>query len=821
MTSRKRATLNPTSLRSGAAYRQSQLARSIAFGVSAAVLSPLSLAEDAAATSATTVVESAPVAADIQVQATATEAAATPASSSAAVQIDTLEVKERTIDTNPYAEAGAPYKARISGDERHVRPLAETPQTITVLTQEAIQDSGRTDLKDVLAAQPGITLGTGENGNAFGDRYIIRGYEARSDVFVDSLRDPGMTIRESFATEQVEISKGASSTFAGRGTVGGGVNGVTKQASTEYDFTKAQIGMGTDEYRRVTLDANSQVNDTAALRLNLLQAYEEVPDREPADRERNGLALAGIVTPTDKLQLLADVYHLEANDKPDLGTYIPANGGKPVKDIPVYLQSQDFLESEVNVATVRLKYEISDDLRISNALRYGTADNGYVATGARGTTRGTNDPFTGVATITLSSHNGWQAVENLANQFNVFFDTDLAGKRHQFIFGAEYTDVNVVNGVYTGLNNTANYNCITGTSATANNAYCIIDENGDLIANIDALMGRSPDKGLWDSDYEIETVSLSVMDTIELSEKWDIFAGLRADSFDYRNVTQNTGTLVKTEYAYDDVLFNYHFGLVREITREGNVYLTYSTASEINGGESDLGANCGYGGVCVIGGDPETIKDSKPESTENIELGTKWNLFDEKLLATAAIFRTTKDDVMEGGNGYAVTGTLNTGKNRVEGIEIGLSGNITERLSTQFGAAFMEAEVLESAATDPGVIGRTLSNFADNSVYLQLRYAATDRFAIGGVANYVSERYAGQPDSAAAWNSTTGDYSYEVPAYTTVDLFAEYELSDKFDVRLNVNNVTDKDYYLATYRSGAFTYIGDGRNANLTLSWEF
>lgn len=797
MTSRKRATLNPTSLRSGAAYRQSQLARSIAFGVSAAVLSPLSLAEDAA-TAATPAVEE-----------------------STAVQIDTLEVRERTIDTNPYAEAGAPYKARMSGDERHVRPLAETPQTITVLTQEAIQDSGRTDIKDVVAAQPGITLGTGENGNAFGDRYIIRGYEARSDVFVDSLRDPGMTIRESFATEQVEISKGASSTFAGRGTVGGGVNSVTKQASTEYDFTKAQIGMGTDEYRRVTLDANSQVNDIAALRLNLLQAYEEVPGRAPADRERNGIALAGSVTPTDKLQWLADVYHLRANDKPDLGTYIEPNGGTPVKDIPVYLQNQDFLESEVNVATVRLKYELSDELRISNALRYGTADNGYVATGARGTARGTNDPFAGIATVTLSSHNGWQAVENLANQFNVFFDTDLAGKRHQFIFGAEYTDVNVVNGVYTGLNNTANYNCITGTTATANNAYCIVDGNGDPVANVDALMGRSPDKGLWDSDYRIETVSLSVMDTIELNDKWDIFAGIRADRFDYRNVTRNTGTLVETAYAYDDVLFNYHLGLVRELTHEGNVYLTYSTASEINGGESDLGANCGYGGVCVIGGDPASIKDSKPESTENIELGTKWNLFDEKLLATAAIFRTTKDDVMEGGAGYSVSGTLNTGRNRVEGIEIGLSGNLTDRLGTQFGAAVMKAEVLESAATDPGVIGRTLSNFADNSLYLQLRYAATDRFAFGGVANYVSERYAGQPDSAAAWNTTTNDYAYKVPAYTTLDLFAEYELSQKFDVRLNVNNVTDKDYYLATYRSGAFTYIGDGRNANLTLSWEF
>ncbi|HOI51783.1 MAG TPA: TonB-dependent receptor plug domain-containing protein, partial [Azonexus sp.] len=141
--------------------------------------------------------------------------AAEPASEA---EMAPVTVVERVIDHNPYAEPDAPYKARVSGDERRKRPLAETPANISVLTKTQIEDSGYTDLRDILDAQPGITLGTGENGNAFGDRYIIRGQEARSDVFVDGLRDPGMTIRESFAVEQVEISKGPSSSFAGRGT---------------------------------------------------------------------------------------------------------------------------------------------------------------------------------------------------------------------------------------------------------------------------------------------------------------------------------------------------------------------------------------------------------------------------------------------------------------------------------------------------------------------------------------------------------------------------------------------------------------------------
>ena len=172
------------------------------------------------------------------------------------VQLDTVQIQDRTIDTNPYAEPGAPYKARISGDPRRLREIADTPATMSVLTQTQIEDSGKSDLREILAAQPGITLGTGEGGNAFGDRYIIRGHEARSDVFVDGLRDPGMTIRESFALEQVEITKGPSSTFAGRGSTGGAINGITKQASSEYDFIKFQGGPGTDEYYRVHLDVN-------------------------------------------------------------------------------------------------------------------------------------------------------------------------------------------------------------------------------------------------------------------------------------------------------------------------------------------------------------------------------------------------------------------------------------------------------------------------------------------------------------------------------------------------------------------------------------
>ncbi len=324
---------------------------------------------------------------------------------SGAITLDKLQVRDRTSDTNPYSEDGAPYKAKKSGDRRRVKDLADTPATIDVRTQTANEEAGRTDLRDVLLTVPGVTLGTGENGNAFGDRYIIRGHEARSDVFVDSLRDPGMTTRESFATEQVEVTKGPSGTFAGRGSTGGAVNSVTKQASSEYDFTRMQAGLGTDSYRRLTLDTNKKINDDIAVRVNLLHAYRDVPDRAPADKERNGIAVAGSYTPGNGLSVLADLYYLEAEDKPDLGSYIRPNGGGPLDDIASYVQDEDFLESKVAVGTVRVGYDFSNGVRLENALRYGTTDNGYVATSARGTDRDASDPDApGVPTIGLGSH---------------------------------------------------------------------------------------------------------------------------------------------------------------------------------------------------------------------------------------------------------------------------------------------------------------------------------------------------------------------------------------------------------------------------------
>lgn len=755
------------------------------------------------------------------------------------VALDTLRIEDKAADVNPYTEKGAPYKARNSGDPRRVKSIAETPATIQVLTATQIEESGETDLRDVLDGVPGVTIGTGENGNAFGDRYIIRGQEVRSDVFVDGLRDPGMTTRESFAVEQIEITKGPSSSFGGRGTTGGAVNSITKQASTDYNFNRIDLGGGTDEFWRATVDSNWRLTDTVAVRANLLYANEDVPNRAPSDRERYGGALSASLQATDSVRVLLDYYHLTAEDTPDLGSYVPAPTGtagnvtvhEPWADVPAYAQRGDFLKSKVDTFTGRVFFEPAEHFKIINSTRYGMTDNGYVVTGLRG---GAFNTTTGVyAPLTLSSHQGWQDVDYFVNQLNALATFETGAMKHVMIAGIEYSDLQVRNGVYQ-LTNTGTSNCVTaGPGGAQNPGFCLTGANRVVVSgDINNILGRSITKGTWDSDWQVKTWSFYLMDTVDLTSWLTIHGGVRADAFDYGNVIQNTNTLAQTPYSYSDTLWNGHLGLVVKPHEEGMVYFTWGTSKEINGGESDLGSNCGYGGICIVNGVTD-VGDGAPESATNLELGTKWDLFDHRLLLQAAAFQLTKDDVFESGTAgsYSTFGSLNTGKHRIRGIEFGLVGNITEKLSGQLSAAFMKSKI-QKTHVDPTVgnnpapagstyLGKRLSNFANTHFSGQLKYQLTPAFSVGGTATYKGRMYTGQPDSPAGYNFTLGVYTYEVPSYWVFDAFASYRFNEKISARLNVNNVGNKDYYLAGYRSGHFLYKGDERRATLTVTTRF
>jgi catecholate siderophore receptor len=400
-------------------------------------------------------------------------------------------------------------------------------------------------------------------------------------------------------------------------------------------------------------------------------------------------------------------------------------------------------------------------------------------------------------------------VRYLANQASLFANIPIAGLLNEFILTHEYSDHSVLNGNYTAAN-TGQPNCITGTG-TVRNAYCFTNAAMQDIGSPN-LLGRTVVKAGPKHDWQVTSNGLSLMDTVDLTENLTLFAGVRADWFDFKLDTI-TAAGVRTPYGYSDTLTNYHAGLVWQITPEINVYASYGTSQDINGGESDVGTSSAYGGAIIFN---SSIAGARPETSETFEIGTKWNLFDDRFLATAALFQSTKRDIMEGDAGYAATGTFNTGANRVSGVELEVVGMLTEDLTIQGGLSYMSAEVIKSATV--ASLGRTLFNFANFSASAQAKYRLTEALSVGVIGQYVSKRYGGQPDRAAAYAG--GLYSQPSPAYAVMDLFATYKYDANLAFRLNVGNVFDRDYYMAAYQGGFFLYKGDARNFRFGIDYE-
>lgn len=710
------------------------------------------------------------------------------------VMVEATEQADGTA--NPRANADAPYKIETLSSPKYSRPIADTPSSITVIGKEAIADSGATDLSDVLRAQPGITLGTGEGGNAFGDRYIIRGFEARNDVFVDGLRDPGVTTREIFAVDQIEVSKGPSSSFAGRGTTGGAINNVTKKPKDE-NFTKVETTFGTNSKQRYTIDNNIVASDTLAMRTNLLFADRDVPGRDGVEEQRQGAAVAVAWTPNDVFKVNADYYYQAADDTPDGGVPWDSVAGEPVSGSHYYGQNgRDYLKASSNIATLGLEYEINDNLKVANQTRYGVTTNEYVITipslrsdvVASGTPIGIN---TNGVYARSSSQNRNQENTYYGNQTNFMLETELAGMQHSWVFGAEFSKELAENLPFTDSLRSPN----AGDPFNPNN-NAWLDGGGTLTENPSRY-----------AELEIDSKSIYVLDTWTINPTWELFGGLRYDTFDYSVNSGATAYQGSTagEISNKEDFINGHAGVVFSPWQNGNLYASYSTSSNPTGEQLDAFTNCAYGGLCQ---DSTTGAFPKPEQNTNIELGTKWNLMDEQLLLTGAVFQTTKKNVTSS-SGSTFT---QVGEMRVRGVEVSFSGNLTEKLSGQAGIALLNTEITKSDTASE--IGQDFPNTAETSANIQLRYQATDKWAAGGTVTYTGEISGGTPNAGTTGNT--------IDANTRLDLMTEYAVTDAAKVRFNVLNATDTEYYDALYRSSApFTYVGEGRSATVTFSYEF
>ena len=703
------------------------------------------------------------------------------------------------------------YQTEKASSQKYTAPLVDTPRSVTVIPQQVLQDTAATSLQDALRTVPGITFGAGEGGNPQGDRPFIRGFDAQSDMYLDGVRDAGGQTREIFDIESIEVSKGPNSTFGGRGSAGGSLNMVSKTAKAG-DFLNGGFTYGSDQTRRYTLDVNRQFLDTAAFRLNLMSHEQNVAGRESVNYDRWGVAPSLTFGLGTENRLNVSYYHLESNDLPDSGIpYGYSNSSKTAvhaHDKPddggdsknfYGLKDRDFRKTRVDISTISFEHDFNDAMTLKNTLRHGNTGQDYILTQPDDSQHNVNQ----YGTVWRRANTRVSTTETTTNQTDLFGNFQVMGFKNNYSTGVEFTREETRASGYT----------VTPNS----NPNCTPDKVGNSGGQCTSLSNPNPND-VWTGTearnyYGTNTVGVTkaayVFDTIELDPKWLLNAGLRYDAF---STTANTNAASgRTKASNDSHFFNWQTGLVWKPLDNGSVYLSYATSATPPGGVVGEGVE---GNGLVAPGSTIT-SDLKPEETVNYELGTKWDVFHDRLSLTAAIFRTEKKNTRVLTDSFTYE---NAGESRVDGLELSASGKITDKWQVFAGYSYLKSELVDPGqkANRNGTIntaavsdkGNEMPNTPKNSFSLWTTYEVMPKLTIGGGAFYVDEVY-----------GDTANTVY-VPAYTRYDAMASYKLTKNIDLQLNVQNLTDKTYYDKAY-AAHFASQAAGRTALLTTSFHF
>jgi catecholate siderophore receptor len=758
-------------------------------------------------------------------------------------------------DRNPYADAAAPYKVdHVQASGKFPEPILNTPKTITVLSKEILEDKNATTLKQAVLSTAGVTLGTGEGGNAFGDRFFIRGFDARNDVFLDGVRDAGVSVRENFFTEQVEILRGPGSSFAGRGTTGGAINIVTKQATTEKSFYNMDTTFGTDQTKRVVLDVNQVISPTLAVRAGGLFQDAGVAGRDYIKDDRDGGFVAVKWTPLDTVKLSANYIHTNLHGLPDFGVpyYRPGStgvsgqqftstAGGPFPDYGVNRNNfygfvnRDYYSIKQDIGTINGEVAITPDLILSNKTRIQRSVLDYIGTlpespitDANPITNPTN--FTKAGTLTANPQSRYQVTDTLANQTEATYKFNTGQWKHTALGGVEISSEKASIDKYAGLSSEALPGGTSGGSVPLVNIY----NPQFTFANV----GNNPQWTGLPTKIDIQTKSVYLLDTANYNDWVILNGGVRFDDYNIKTSgfgTVNTVPNVFNAQSQHYGLPNFNLGAVYKPVPIGSIYAAYATSSNPVGAEFD-GTSAQYGGLAPsLNGNPNQI--FGPEKNTAIEVGTKWELFDRHLLVTAALFQTEKDNARESRNITSVgaatpscpypvgtTGTVSCisagAAYRIQGIDLGVGGKITDKWSVFGGLVLMKSEVTKSLVPSPQPliyptnVGLPLANVAHQSFSLLTKYQLTDVWELGGQAVYRSKIYGG---TFLAANQGTS-----LPSYWRFDTFVEAKVDKNWTVKLFVNNIFNKLYYDALYQSATpFVLEAPGRSASLVISARF
>ncbi|HSH88270.1 MAG TPA: catecholate siderophore receptor Fiu [Methylophilus sp.] len=707
----------------------------------------------------------------------------------------------------------APFKADTSANTKFTKPLIDTPQTVQIIKKELLTEQGVFTLVDALRNTPGITVQQGENGNtSAGDTFSMRGFNASNQLFVDGIRDLGAVTRDIFNTEQVEVIKGPAGADIGRGAASGYINLITK-LPTLTNANYATVGYGAAQRKRVTIDVNQALDATTAVRINGLITEGNVPKRDEVDNQNFSIA------PSIAFGLGTDArgyfytQHIRQDNTPDGGissigrsgffnTNAAIRNGAKTDRENFYGSKNDYERIDSDMLTAKLEYDLSEKTTLRNITRYGQSSIDRILTGVNG-----------ITAVTPANPNTWTLArsrqrinrddEILINQTSLNSIFDIAGFKNSFTGGVEF--------IYERQKNKGFGTAATTTSgvpftATPNPPANLYNPNEN-----DAL-GKPYANGA-NTDGRTSTMAVYAFDTVDLNDQWQVNGGVRFERYDTRaigasilpggNPVPAVTTLTPFNLSDSDNLASYKAGVLYKPASNGSVYLAYGSSytppASANFALSGTANNQNNGAL-------------DPQKTDNYELGTKWNVLNNQLNVTAAVFRTENDKQTSFDD---LGNPAQMGKTRVSGYELGTVGQITENWQISAGFTKLNAKALDQQ-TAAGVNTNAVRWVPDYSATVWTQYSF-DSLTIGGGARYMGEqKRLVTTNTAANVNNMP-----EIPSYTVFDAMVAYAVNQNLNLRLNVYNLFDKEYINTMNNSGARVQLGLARSAMATAEIKF
>jgi catecholate siderophore receptor len=735
------------------------------------------------------------------------------------------------------------------------RTVRDTPQTVTVITGETIEQQNLLTLRDVLSTVPGITFGAGEGGGGYGDSINLRGYSANTDITIDGVRDSAQYTRtDPFNLEQLEVVNGANSVYNGSGSVGGSINIITKKPQAT-DHVLVSGGVGTADYYRGTLDANERVNDLIAVRLNAMYHENRVPGRDVEKYKRWGVAPSltiGIDSPT---RLTLQYHHQEDTNVPQYGVPYFENavnaGPLPGVDSSDYFgfRNVDTQEIDFDQATAIFEHDFTDRLSIRNLTRWQEVTqlaivnppqgSWCLASGVQAT--GAACPATVPAGYYLPSgprgntRNSRNQLMYNQTDLNAVFDT--GGIEHTLVLGAAYAWEKYNLSTGNVLRNP------DGTAAYSSFPLMRIDNPNEVVAGSAGFTyGSNVYTGPLNfmesarQTGELENLAVYLFDTMKLGDMFEINGGVRwernkgwyrADTVSIAAATLGQVT-VGERFDNDDDLFSYRAGLVFKPVEAVSIYAAY--------GNSETPSKTSVNGSCTA-----ASCNVEPESGKSYEIGAKAELFHGGLLLTAAAFRNERDKYKVASNDPVEPDQVLDGNSRVDGIALGAVGKITPRWSVTANYTYLKGELIQSVSdhclANPGPIppvpptttptnpcgnsaenpdparGARLANTPEHSGSLFTTYAFPFGLTIGYGVTYQGSFAFGTPTLAAP------DVLYS-DAYWVHSAYVAYDFTEKLSAQINVKNFTDEEYY-TRIRNNGWATPGDRAAGVLTINYRF